>query len=294
MPEYYHNHYVPIWYQKRFFPVGVKEKKFYYLDFDPEEIENNGHRHKRKALNLWGPKRCFAEADLYTTRFGSFKSTEIEGKFFGKIDISGAKAVKFYAKFEHPNWGGGELFQSLLTYMSVQKLRTPKGLANLAANFRTNEKNEVLFHLQRLQYLYCTIWTESIWQIAAAEASRTKFIISDHPVTVYNTACFPKSKYCVEWHDPELSIPKLTWNKLGKGWLLMSDPRGVSFSTEILIGYEGGRIDAFDEYGRKPWDPDYQRESQKKLEWDTFHKFQGDFARQFGPRRRGRCLVVAV
>jgi len=380
MAEYHHNHYVPVWYQKRFLLPGMKEEKFFHLDFTPEEIESNGHRHKRKALNKWGPKRCFAETDLYTTRFGSIESTEIEEKFFGQIDREGAKAVEFYSNFEHPKWGGSEIFQNLLIYMSVQKLRTPKGLANLESYTQTKSKNELLYHLQRLSQLYCAIWTESIWQIATASNSETKFILSDHPVTVYNQACFPKSKYCLgskdpdiwdvgthtlfplsyntilimtnlswvrnpyqnpkrqrpnpnplrnaifnfqeiqvdrnltevevqeinyiiksralrfiasaneEWLYPEDNIPKMAWNKLGKGILLMPDPRGVSFSTEFLIGYGNGKSDAYDEYGRKPWDPEYRRESSNRTEWNTFHQFQGEFARRLGPSRRGRSF----
>ena len=70
----------------------------------------------------------------------------------------------------------------------------------------------------------------------------------------------------------------------------MPDPRSVTFSTEVLIGYNDGRADGFDEYGRKPWQEGYSDKSQQEKEWETFHAFQGEFARVFGPRRRGRSF----
>jgi hypothetical protein len=38
----------------------------------------------------------------------------------------------------------------------------------------------------RLRNLYCAIWTECVWLLADASRSPTKFLVSDHPVTVYN------------------------------------------------------------------------------------------------------------
>ncbi len=61
----------------------------------------------------------------------------------------------------------------------------------------------------------------------------------------------------------------------------------MTFSSEILIGYGGGKADAFDEYGRKPWHKDYQDKEQHDYEWNTFHAFKGEYARLFGPERRG-------
>jgi len=38
------NHYVPEWFQRRFLLDGVTEKKFYYLDLDPETIVSNKYK----------------------------------------------------------------------------------------------------------------------------------------------------------------------------------------------------------------------------------------------------------
>lgn len=382
MPKNYkRNHYVPEWYQKRFLPDDLREKKFYYLDLNPETEFSNGRAYKRNALLRWGPPHCFREDNLYTTEFGGWESTEIEEKFFGKIDSSGRTAVKYFTAFQHPS-ANGVAFNNLVLYMSIQKLRTPKGLAYLDDIVRLDDKNLVLIEMQRLQDMFCALWTECIWSIADASNSETKFIVSDHPVTIYNKECFPASKWCrgfrdpdirfsgthtlfplnlnkvliltnlswvrnpymdplkprpnpklfrdsifnfmqiqtgrmltdmevneinfiikkrayryiaaakKEWLYPEKNIPTQYWNRLGNGYLLMPDPRSVTFSSEVAIGYKNRSADFFDAYGRKPWQPDYGNKKESDIEWITFHAFQGEFARVFGPKRRGQSYEV--
>lgn len=379
MPNYRRNHYVPEWYQYRFLPSDVREKKFYYLDLSPETVIHNNKKYRRRALLRWGPPKCFCERDLYTTKFREWESTEIEEKFFGKIDNSARGAVEYFSSFKHPSANSG-FCHSLLLYMSLQKMRTPKGLALLSDLVKLSDKNQVLFKLQELQQIYCALWTECIWSIVDASYSKTKFILSDHPVTVYNQACFPRSSWCRAFRDPDIWLagthtlfpmslekvliltnlswvrnpyqnplasrpnPKLFrpavfnfmqiqtgrfltemevaeinytvksrayryiaaakkewlfpenniktqhWDKLGNGYLFMPDPRSVTFSTEVLFGYDNKQADGFDEYGRKPWQPSYNDKSQRDKEWETFHAFQGEFARVFGPKRRGRSF----
>lgn len=375
MSKYRDNHYVPIWFQERFIPSTSRERKYYYLDKKPETLVSNGHRYTRNEILRWGPPKCFCEYDLYTTEFGSWISTEIEEKFFGPLDATAREALDYFASFAHPS-ADGELFQRLMLYMSIQKLRTPKGLRILSELTRQTDKNRILRQLQLLQQIYCAIWTECVWSIADASDANVGLLVSDHPVTVYNQGCFPASRWCGEYRDPEillsgthtlfpLSIDKLLiltnlswvrhpygspikerphpdpfrqamfnftqiqtgrkltsdevheinliikqrayryvaaaqkdwlyperfvkkrWDHFGKSYLLMPDPRSVSFSGEIIIGYKDDRADFFDAYGRKPWHRDYDDKAQHDREWETFHAFQGEFARLFGPKRRG-------
>lgn len=203
MTLYRNNHYVPVWYQERFIPLGNEEKKFWYLDLKPETVVSKGHSYKRNALLRWGPNRCFCQDDLYTTKSGSWLSTEMEEKFFGPVDAFARAALDYFSDFSHPS-AEGDLFNRFLLYMSIQKLRTPKGLAYLSNLTRQVEKNRILFELQRLQQLFCAIWTECVWSIADASQSPTKFILSDHPVTVYNQGCFPLSEWCRDNRDPDI------------------------------------------------------------------------------------------
>jgi len=168
-------------------------------------VKQDRVKYTRKALHNWSPDRVFAENDLYTTKWGEISNTEIERFFFGQLDAKAPAALDYFTSFKHPN-ANEEAFNALLPYMSVQKLRTPKGLADLAGQSNSSDPNLTLLLLQRVQNLYCAIWTEAIWQIADASNSPTKFIISDHPVTVYNRACPPLSKWCAEHNDPDIRM----------------------------------------------------------------------------------------
>lgn len=202
--EFHHNHYVPEWYQRRFMPPG--QGKYWCLDLKPEPMERDGHKYTRKALRHLGPASCFAEDDLYTTRWGGEENVDIEKFFFGQVDTNGKFGVEFFSdfQFDHPNQH--DAFNGLMNYMSVQKLRTPKGLGWLAQLPAGRGHNERLFLLQNIQNVFCATWTEGVWLIADATKSDTKFIISDHPVTVYNRACFPGSDYCKGFNDPDIRM----------------------------------------------------------------------------------------
>lgn len=201
--DYKHNHYVPEWYQKRFLPKG--QHKQWYLDLRPEKVTNNGHTYTRRALLHWGPASCFAQDDLYTTKWSSIENRDIEKFFFGHLDNTAPSAVDQFADFEF-NSQSGDAFNTLVPYMSVQKLRTPKGLGWLRAMFGGAHKNETLHQMQRIQTIFCNIWGEAVWQIADASKSPTKFIISDHPVVAYNRECFPASKWCSGFNTPDIRM----------------------------------------------------------------------------------------
>lgn len=203
--DYRHNHYVPEWYQKRFMLPG--QGKYWYLDLKPEEVLRDGHKFKRRDLLHWGPISCFAENDLYTVKWGAHENVDIEKFFFGRVDANGKIGVEFFSDYRFDQGDPSEAFNGLINYMSIQKLRTPKGLGWLSNNVRGGKgRNGRLLLLQNIQNMYCAIWTECIWQIADATQSATKFIISDHPVTVYNRRCFSGSSYCSGFNDPDIRM----------------------------------------------------------------------------------------
>jgi hypothetical protein len=379
--EYRRNHYVPEWYQKRFIPSKARDRELFYLNLAPGTLtDSRGVVHQRKAKRRLGPKHCFFQEDLYTAKLASIDSTEVERLFFGSIDSNGRHAVEHFTEFEHMKAGQHEAIQALMMYMSTQKLRTPKGLSWLSEKVKTGNRNTLLQEMIRFRQLFCAAWMESVWLVADAFASKTKFIVSDHPVTVYNRRCGPRSQWCrgdndpevwlnathtvfplcldhililtnlswvrnpyqsptqsrpnpnpfrsamfnmldiqtdrhlceeevrqinfviksrarryvaageEEWLYPETYISKSDWAQYGYGYLFMPDPRFVRFTREILMGFRDGTATAFDEYGRRPWDPDYKKPVKDSPdEWHTFHKFQGEFARLFGRKRRGRA-----
>jgi hypothetical protein len=200
MSKYRHNHYVPIWYQERFMLPG--QTRYWRLDLNPDVVWK---QKKRNDLHNWSPQRIFAQDDLYTTRWGNFINTDIERFFFGRLDNVAPEAIDFLSTFNYRTYKKN-YFQDFMTYMSVQKLRTPKGLAALEGLANSYDRNATLILIQELKRMHCAIWTECVWQIAEATNSPTKFIISDHPVTVYNRACPPLSKYCRVGNDPDIRL----------------------------------------------------------------------------------------
>jgi hypothetical protein len=127
------------------------------------------------------------------------------------VDEEGREAVEFFSRYRgFDDFQGGmnpeKLFNSLLNYMSTQKFRTPKGLRYLGTLVRATDKNRLLIELQKLQNLHCAIWTECVWATVSAEDTQTKFIVSDHPVTVYNRDVFPDSAYSRQHTDPDFRM----------------------------------------------------------------------------------------
>ncbi|MGB8473342.1 MAG: DUF4238 domain-containing protein, partial [Candidatus Acidiferrum sp.] len=325
-------------------PPDAKHQELFYLNLRPGTlVDGHGITRERKAVRRLGPKHCFYESDLYTISLGAIESTEIERLFFGEIDSRRRNAVEHFSDFEHCKAGQDKAFQDLIPYMTTQKLRTPKGLLWLGDRVKTSDRNMVLQLMTKYRQLFGAIWTESVWLIADASQSETKFLISDHPVTVYNRRCGPRSQWCrgyndpdiwlnatqtvfplsfekvllltnlswvrnpyqdpvksrpnprrfrnamfyllgiqtdrqlgeqevreinfiikqralryiaagkQEWLHPEEFVSKSNWARFGGGYLLMPDPRSVSLSSEIIMGFKDGSATAFDAYGRRPW-----------------------------------------
>lgn len=185
--------------------VRPGEHRYYRLDLKPDVVTSGPVKYTRNDVHRWSPDRVFAEDDIYTTQWGQITNTDIEQFFFGRLDNEAPNALDYFRDFKHPG-ANGEAFTRLMNYMSVQKLRTPKGLANFAALAKSASRNRTLLMLQEMQNMYCAVWTECIWQLADASGSPTKFIISDHPVTVYNRACPPLSKWCLDHNDPDIRM----------------------------------------------------------------------------------------
>ena len=63
-----------------------------------------------------------------------------------------------------------------------------------------------MLEMQAIRNLHCTLWSEGVREIVSAKNSNIKFIITDHPVTVYNYACSPDSQHCIYPNDPSIAL----------------------------------------------------------------------------------------
>lgn len=203
MPVTRNNHYVPQWYQKGFLSGG--RNSLHYLDLSPDtKVLESGKKITFRSRQEWPTSKCFCQLDLYTTFFGPHINDEVEKMLFGRIDDYGAKAVRAFIEADpvrcHDN------FQELFLYIDSQKLRTPKGLDWIRSQYPGLDQVQLMVEMQALKAMHCTTWTEGVREIVTAKASGTKFILSDHPITIFNPALPPASKECGYPHDPLIAL----------------------------------------------------------------------------------------
>jgi len=198
-----HNHYVPIWYQKGFI-IGTGAS-LNYLDLNPPAtVLPDGRSILGRALTCRAPKSCFWSKDLYTTQFGGIFNDEIERFLFGTIDDFGARAVRAFGSDDLA--AIHKLFQHFFEYLDAQKLRTPKGLDWIKSKYPNLTQLDLMIEMQALRQMHCTMWYESVREVVSAEQSDVKFIVTDHPVTIYNAACPPTSSACKYPDDPGIEL----------------------------------------------------------------------------------------
>lgn len=144
------------------------------------------------------------EEDLYTTRFGSVINDEVERYLFGAIDRLGAPAVRAFASGDEV--GIHKSFQHFFSYLDAQKIRTPKGLDWIKSRYPRLTQVGLMIEMQALRQMHCTMWVEAVREIVSAEGSDIKFIVTDHPVTIYNPAYPPGASTCSYPDDPPIEL----------------------------------------------------------------------------------------
>lgn len=195
------NHYVPQWYQNGF--VDERDNELFRLK--RREIKLKDGASKIVYSKKWFTSaQCFYEKDLYSTFFGTVVNDDIEKKLFGPIDNNGADAVKAFLSDDQALWHHN--FRDFFTYLDAQKLRTPKGLDWIKTKYLELSQRQLMSEMQALRTIHCTLWAEGVRELVSAEDSEVKFILSDHPVTIYNYACSPDSELCAYPNDPDIAL----------------------------------------------------------------------------------------
>lgn len=223
------NHYVPQWHQERFFVPG--KTTHFLLDLNPPTFKRgDGTAASGRCLFKSPTSRAFFAEDLYSTFFGAEVNDEIERMFFGDIDRRGADAVRAFCGDDQGAWH--QHFDDLFEFLDIQKLRTPKGLAwlrqqypeigRLGAMLPDDAQNQLMFEMQGIRMLNITTWTTGVREIVSAERAGVKFIMSDHPVTVYNHAIPPSDARNRYPGDPSTALKgSQTLFPLGQDHLLI-------------------------------------------------------------------------
>jgi hypothetical protein len=91
-----------------------------------------------------------------------------------------------------------------------------------------------------------------------------------------------------EWLYPEERVSTSDWLKLDDDWFLLPNLWRIGFARGMMVGYGGGGGDAWDEYGRRPWQPGYQDEKQREREWETCQRAKDEWAKKRVGKSRAR------
>jgi hypothetical protein len=198
------NHYVPQWYQEGFFEPGRKSIAYVDLTPDKKVLSDGRVIVQNSAWSNTPTSRAFFQTDLYSTFFGTSVNDEIERMLFGNVDSKGSQAVRAFIGTDVQEWH--DHFQTFFDFLDIQKIRTPKGLDWLKGQYPALAQNELMFEMQGIRALHCTIWVGGVREIVSAEDSEVKFITGDHPVTIYNHAVPPTDKACAYPLDPGIAL----------------------------------------------------------------------------------------
>jgi hypothetical protein len=186
------NHYIPQWYQEGFFEPN--RNTYNYLDLTPRRTVISGDRIVIQRSQFISPaSRAFCQRDLYSTFFGTTVSDEIERKLFGGIDTRGAHAVRAFVGEDIREWH--RHFTTFFEYLDVQKIRTPKGLDWLSAQYPRLSQNDLMFEMQGIRMMHCTIWTEGVREIVSAQDS-----------AINNYAVPPDAAANAQPNDPPIAL----------------------------------------------------------------------------------------
>ncbi|WP_216655521.1 DUF4238 domain-containing protein [Vibrio sp. Vb339] len=195
------NHFVPQWHQKGF----MEERDDQLCHLMCRDIFLKNGETKTVYSKKWQTSaQRFYKKDLYSTFFGEEVNDDIERKLFGPIDDNGSSAVRAFLTDDLSQWHHN--FQNLFIYLDAQKLRTPKGLSWIQSKYPELSQLQLMMEMQYLRSMHCTFWAEGVRELVSAENSDVKFIVSDHPVTIYNHACPPESELCVYPSDPDIAF----------------------------------------------------------------------------------------
>ncbi|MDP3211892.1 DUF4238 domain-containing protein [Methylotenera sp.] len=201
MSQTRNNHFVPQWHQNGF--VDERDNELRHLKHREIKLKD-GTTKIVYSKNWFSSAQCFYAIDLYSTFFGMIVNDDIEKKLFGPIDDNGANSVKAFLTDDQAQWHHS--FQDFFSYLDSQKLRTPKGLDWVKSKYPELNQIQLMTEMQALRTIHCTLWTEGVRELVSAVNSDVKFILSDHPITIYNYACPPGSELCTYPNDPDISL----------------------------------------------------------------------------------------
>lgn len=210
------HHYVPQWYQKLFLPQGCGE--FFVLDKHPNlwVTDKLGKRRRIKSPKSEfrsGTNALFSQENFHSVKLPGHPPDIVETHLFGPLDNMGSKAIKgllewpetrhFGTRFqvwESYPYKPDEVILGALDFIDIQRSRTRKGLCQIEEKYKpilpSIDNTKLMALLERHRRINCTVWSECIWEIFRSEPGAPPFILSETPINIYNSKCFPLSHHC--------------------------------------------------------------------------------------------------
>jgi len=192
-----------VWYQKRFLPSGQRDKELFHLDLKPDILTDSRavpHEARDPSAGV-SPLLC-CQRSLH----GLVWFSRINGDRATLHWAAGRERPREHRlshAFRGPVCQPGRVPKRLRVHEHSEAAHA-EGLGWLKSRVGTKDRDTVLRRMLQLRQLHCVVWTECVWLIADASQSETKFIVSDHPVTVYNRRCGPRSIWCRGFNDPDI------------------------------------------------------------------------------------------
>jgi len=137
--------------------------------------------------------------------FGKLTTDVMERDFFGEIDRIGQLAVTAMSDFVFTKTASPNI-QHLVQYLDAQKMRTPKGIDYLKAVAKTNDHETAVHLIRYLSQMHVTIWMEGVWEVFRLDHTKTKLLLTDHPVTCYNRHIAPGDAGCKHPFEPGIDL----------------------------------------------------------------------------------------
>ena len=182
------NHYVPQWYQRGFMPKG--RHKLFVRNLQPgvkklpngqalaePELEELGQ--SLPSLSGICTRQDLARSSTTTSRRSSLAPSTKLGRTLSAGGYLGIR-LQIHRRFE-----------DFFGYLDAQKLRTPKGLDWILKHYAGLQQLDLMLQMQALRQMHCAMWSECVREIVSASKATVKFLVSDHPVTVFNPKMDP-------------------------------------------------------------------------------------------------------
>jgi len=202
------NHYVPVWLSEGVWDYrSIAALLFGTLVPMSLSAPASGSSGSRR-MERGSPKKFFWSRDLYTTLFFGAPNDEIE-RFLFRSDRQRRGSCRASGGRRRSASDPRVIFKTSSRISTRKRYARPRGWIGSepdteSSTGRTHGRDAAL------RQMHCTMWLEAVREVVSADDSDVKFIVSDHPVTIYNPRCPPDAMQCRYPDEPPIELNRLS------------------------------------------------------------------------------------